>query len=177
VAGGEGHDGIECVGTLVDHQIGRDGHSGVVEHGPHVGLVDREFQRVRAGPDHRALGDQLGHQLEINLFVVEGQDVASVCDGPEVGRDERRSEHHLGRHVTGGVVGMLGQDDHGQTELAGRLARHTRQLTSTHEPDRVRAQVARPRPGIRLDSGVDTSGRLREEHHGHGKAAAHREHD
>ena len=176
MVGGEGRDGIQRIGSLVDHPVGRNGHPGRVEHGPHVGLVDRELQRVGAGSDHRAPGGQLGHHGEIDLLVVEGQDVAAARDVPEVGRDEWRSEHHFGRHRAGGVVGMLGQDDHGQAERAGRLTRHTRQLTGADEPDRVRAQVTRPRPGIRLDSGVDTSGRLREEHHGHGQAAAHREH-
>ena len=132
---------------------------------------------VRAGTDHRTLRRQRGHQVEVDLLVVEGQDVAAGGEGPEVLRHEGRSEHDLGGHAAGGVVGMLGQDGHGQAERAGRLARHAGQLTSTDEPDRVRAQVARPRPGIRLDRGTDTTGRLREEHQGHGQAAAHREHD
>ena len=133
--------------------------------------------RISRRPDHDTVGGQLGDHLEIDLLVVERQDVAAGRDGPEVGRDERRSEHHLGRHLAGRIVGVLGQDDHGQAERAGRLTRHTCQLTSTDEPDRVGAQVTRPRPGIGLDNGADTTGRLREEHQGHGQAAAHREHD
>ena len=109
--------------------------------------------------------------------MVEGHDVAARGEGPEVRRDEGRPEHDLGRHLAGGVVGALGQHGHGEAERAGRLARHAGQLTRPDEPDVVRAQVARPRPGIRLDSGADTTGRLREEHQGHGQAAAHREHD
>ena len=129
------------------------------------------------GSDHGALGRQLGHQLQVDLLVVEGQDVAAVRQGPEVRRDEGRAEHDLGRHAAGGVVGVFGQDGHGEAQRTGRLTRHAGQLTSPDEPDRVGAQVARPRAGIRLDSGADTTGRLREEHQGHGQAAAHREHD
>ena len=95
----------------------------------------------------------------------------------EIGGHEGRAEHHLGRHVAGGIVGALGQDRHGEAQRAGRLTGHAGQLASADEPDRVGAQVARPRAGIRLDSGADTTGRLREEHQGHGQAAAHREHD
>ena len=177
VAGCEAFHGIDGAWPLVHHQVGGDGHAGLVEHGAHPGLVDRQLERRRPGPEHRAFGCEPGHQVEVDLLVVEGQDVAAGGEGPEILRHEGRAQHHLGGHAAGGIAGMFGQDGHGETERAGRLTGHAGQLTSADEPDRVRAQVARPRAGIRLDSGADTTGRLREEHQGHGQAAAHREHD
>ena len=103
--------------------------------------------------------------VQVDLLVVEGDDVAAGREGPEVAADERRAEHDLGGHGAGGVVGTFGQHGHGQAERAGRLTGHAGQLSRADEPDRVGAQVARPRPGIRLDSGEDTTGTLREEHH------------
>ena len=88
-----------------------------------------------------------GHELEVDLLVVEGHDVAAVGEGPEVRRHERRAQHHLGGHATGGVVGMLGQDGHGEAERAGRLTGHAGQLTSPDEPDRVACSGRSPPSG------------------------------
>ena len=129
------------------------------------------------GPDHRAGGRHLGHELEVHLFVVERHHVAAGREVVQVSGDEGGSEHDLAGHAAGRVVGALRQDGHGKAERAGRLTRHTGQLTCPDEPDGVGAQVARPRPGIRLDSGADTTGTLREEHQGHGQTAAYRGHD
>ena len=141
-------------------------------------LVDRELERLGAGPDHGAPRRQRGHEVEVDLLVVEGHDAAALGEGPQVGGHEGRPEHHLGGHRRrrrrrrrSASTAME------RPERAGRLARHAGQLARPDEPDGMGAQLARPRAGIRLDSGADTTGRLREEHHGHGQAAADREHD
>ncbi len=140
-------------------------------------LSTASSKRVGARTDHRAGGRHLGHDLEIHLLVVERHHVAAGREVVQVRGDEGGSEHDLAGHAAGRVVGALRQDGHGEAERAGRLTGHTGQLTCPDEPDGVGAQVARPRPGIRLDSGADTTGTLREEHQGHGQTAAYRGHD
>ena len=157
MGGGEGLHGPHGTGPLVHDEVGGNRDAGVVEHGPHAGLVDRQLQGLGSRPDHGTLGDHLPEDLQVDLLVVEGHDVAARRQGPEVPGDEGRSEHHLGRHRTGGLIRAFGQHRHGQAQRADRLTRHARQLTSPDEPDRVGAQVARPRAGIRLDSGADTT--------------------
>ena len=109
------------------------------------------------------LGRQCGHDVEVDLLVVERDDATALGRAPARSLDdEGRPHHHLGGHRAGGVVGALGQHGHGEAEGAGRLAGHAGQLARPDEPDVVGLQLARPRPGIRLDRGADTLGRLRE---------------
>ena len=127
-----------------------------------MGLVDGELERRRRRAAGRSPPRQPGDEVEVDLLVVERDDGAALGEGAEVGVDERRADEDLGGDGAGGVVGLLGQDGHGQAERAGGLARHARQLARPDEPDVVGAQVARPRRGIRIDRGPDTVGRLRE---------------
>ncbi len=171
-----GH-GLGGVRPGLEHGVGGDGDAGFVEHGAHVRLVDGELQGGRSGPHRRPRGHQFDQEVEVDLLVVEGHHTTALGQRAQRHPIGRRAHDDLGRHGTGGVVGVFGQHGHGEAEGAGGFTGHARQLAGPDEPDVVGAQLARLRARIRLDSGSGTTGRLRGRTAAHGKGPAHREHD
>ena len=116
--------------------VGRDGHPGIVEAGPHPRLVDREPEGPGARAHHGALAGEELEEGEIDLLVVERHDVGTVGEQPQVLLDGGQAHQDLGRHLGRRVVGVGGEHHGPQPQAAGRFAGHAGQLAGAGDPHR-----------------------------------------
>lgn len=143
----------------LEHRVGGRRHSGLVQDGAHVRLVDCHLEGLQPGPDDDAVVDQRAHDGQVHLFMVEGDHVDPIRQRPQVGLDQRGSEQHLGRDRGSGIVRALGEHGDRQAERTACFCGHPRQLSGTDHPDLVGAQVA----SLGKISDPDMTGTLGEE--------------
>jgi 5,10-methylenetetrahydromethanopterin reductase len=130
--------GVGGVASVAEHLVAGNRQARGREPLAHLRLVHRDPQRLHTRAKLHAVSLELVQQVEIDLLVVEGDDVAARREGPQRIPVGRLAEEDLGRDQGGRVIRSRGEHDRADPEPARRFDHHAGELPGADDPEGAR---------------------------------------